>query len=177
MTQADSGAFLASVRLLGRLALRLPRAFWLATSAAWGVMIWSFSSRSPSNEQGSGLWSWISNMAHAPLFGLLALMLALALPREETALGHKWARFGVQDFRLAFWAVVLFGLTDEFHQSMVPGRNASVFDLITDWSAAYITLGVAVVAGRAGTQEPAFRKRLGLGVLICCLTGLLATFF
>jgi hypothetical protein len=115
-------------------------------------------------------------MAHAPLFGLLALWLALALPREQTQLGHEWARSGLLDFRLVFWSVALYGLVDEFHQASVPGRNPSIFDLFTDWSAAYITLGVAAAAGRANLEEPAMRRRLAKGVLICCLAGLAATF-
>lgn len=176
MTEPGSGLVLGLLRGAGRQALRLPRAFWFVLALLWGAGIWWLSERQLSGAEGAILWGWIGNMAHAPLFGLLALWLALALPREPTKLGHKWARFGLLDFRLVFWSVVLYGLVDEYHQSSVPGRDSSIYDLFTDWAAAYITLGVAAAAGRAGLEEREMRRRLAKGVLICCLTGLAATF-
>ncbi len=176
MTGELEGPALRIIRSLGGAAVRLPRVLWLAVAITWGGMIWWLSSREAGPEGGNLLGGWVSNMAHAPLFGLLTLWLAFALPREPTPLGQPWARFGLLDFRLVFWSVVLYGLLDEFHQSTVPGRDASVFDLFTDWSAAYVTLGVAAAAGRAGLREAELRRRLAKGVLICCLAGLAATF-
>jgi hypothetical protein len=179
LTGAEStqqrGLWLGLIRRTGRWALRLPRWFWLAAAVAWAGGIWYLSSR-PGGRESTGLFhSWAANMAHAPLFGLLALWIALALPREETALGFTWARFGLLDFRLAFWAVVAYGLLDEYHQSTTGTRDASVYDLLTDWAAAYITLGIAALAGRAEVDERTMRRHLIKGVAICCLTGLAAT--
>ena len=39
---------------------------------------------------------------------------------------------------LAFGLALFYGLTDEFHQHFVPGRDASVFDLLVDGLGAFI---------------------------------------
>jgi len=40
----------------------------------------------------------------------------------------------------AFLIAAIYGLTDEYHQSFVPGRNADVFDLATDAVAAGLAI-------------------------------------
>ena len=168
----DSRRTLASLRAAGDFLLRRPRPGLLAVVVAWMALIWTLSSRMLSGDPLHLIFVWLSNGVHAPLFGLLGLGVVAMLPRTG-----GWPRLDVRQVSLVLALVLTYALIDELHQSTVPGRDASIFDLFTDWSAAYITLGVAVVAGRAGTQEPAFRRRLGLGVLICCLAGLMATFF
>lgn len=71
-------------------------------------------------------------LAHALIYGLLAAAILRALPPRLRA---------DQPGRAA--AIVLavcfgYGLTDEFHQSFVPGRDASLGDLLADVAGAAI---------------------------------------
>ena len=66
--------------------------------------------------------------AHLLAFGLLALL-------------ARWAFDGLP--RAAMWSVVLtsvFGASDEWHQSFVPGRRAAIDDWLLDTAAACLAL-------------------------------------
>ena len=165
---------LAVIRGSGRLAVALPRSFWALIAALWAGGIYYLSSRASPPSEPSYLWAWIANMAHAPLYGLLALWLALALPRQDSPLGHKWSRLEPKQFHLVLWTVLAFAISDELHQSAVAGRDASLFDLFTDFCAAFITLRVATAAPTSITPKQ-MNHRLTKGVLICCLAALAAT--
>ena len=69
------------------------------------------------------LWS-PDKILHAIVFGILAFLLvcSLAPPHART-----WRRVW-----LVTLAVALYGLTDEYHQSFVPGREASMYDALAD---------------------------------------------
>jgi len=62
-------------------------------------------------------------VAHAFLYFIFEILVFLMLKNS------KLARFSVP---LAILVVLLYGLTDEFHQYFVPGRDASVFDFAAD---------------------------------------------
>jgi VanZ family protein len=72
---------------------------------------------------------------HAGAYAVLAALAAWALTRGR--------------LRAATWPVllaaclisVLYGATDEFHQSFVPGRDADVFDLFADALGAFAAAG------------------------------------
>ncbi|MDG1498655.1 MAG: VanZ family protein [Planctomycetota bacterium] len=166
---------LVIIRGSGRLAVALPRSFWFATATAWAGGIYYLSSLSSPPSEPSYLWAWIANMAHAPLYGLLALWLALALPRADSDLGHKWSRLDPKHFHLVLWSVVAYAVLDELHQGAIAGRDASPYDLLTDFCAAFITLKVATAAVQDVTPKQ-MNRRLIRGVLVCCLAGLAATF-
>jgi VanZ family protein len=165
---------LTVIRGSGRLAVALPRSFWLGTAALWAGGIYYLSSRPSPPAEGSYLWAWIANMAHAPLYGLLALWLALALPREDCSLGHKWSRLEPKYFHLVLWTVLAFAISDELHQISVAGRDSSPFDLFTDFCATFITLKVATTAPTDITPKQMARD-LKKGVLLCSLAALAAT--
>jgi VanZ family protein len=61
----------------------------------------------------------IDKVAHFLVFGLLATLLL----RSPLSRGKAW---------LAILIVSLFGITDEWHQSFVPGRSCDVYDWISD---------------------------------------------
>lgn len=63
-------------------------------------------------------------LAHAVFYGVLCVLLArsLAPPRVTT-----WKRA-----LLLIILVTAYGFTDEYHQLFVPGRNASVLDVLAD---------------------------------------------
>jgi len=61
---------------------------------------------------------------HLVCYGILALLLLWALPA-----GVVRPRYRVV---LAVLLATLYGASDEFHQSFVPGRSATAFDVIVD---------------------------------------------
>lgn len=55
---------------------------------------------------------------------------------------------------IAWFIAIVYALTDEFHQSFVPGRHPSVWDvLIFDNFGALISLGLATVYGKQKQPE------------------------
>jgi len=84
-----------------------------------------------------GLWEFlIKKSAHLIAYGVLALLLARAL-----------VAWGMPARRAAILAVILaifYALLDEVHQSLVPGRHASLMDIGLDAAGA----GLFIVAGR-----------------------------
>jgi VanZ family protein len=63
---------------------------------------------------------------HAGAFGVLALLATWALARGRTHAATS------RMLLAACLITVLYGVTDEYHQSFVPGRDASVYDLLAD---------------------------------------------
>ncbi|MFO3796151.1 MAG: VanZ family protein [Anaerolineales bacterium] len=105
---------------------------WLATFLWMGVIF--FLSSRPADE--------------LPSFGLYDLLLKKSGHLSGYAiLGwlflRSWESLGIHTQRaqmLALLSSVLYAITDEFHQSFVPGRHASVIDVLID--TAGIALGV-----------------------------------
>lgn len=68
-----------------------------------------------------------SILAHLLLFGMLASFIQVTL--------WSWTTFTNHSFRLALIAIVLaalYGISDEFHQSFVVGRNMSASDMLVN---------------------------------------------
>lgn len=107
---------------------------WIVAALAWAAFIFALSSL-PANDLVLDLPNvpGLDKMAHAVLFGVLAALLAQALR-------------GAGEVRSIVLAVVLasaYGVTDEWHQSSVPGRDADVFDWGADTFGAILSgLGV-----------------------------------
>jgi VanZ family protein len=86
-------------------------------------------------------WPEIQDIvAHLALYAVLALLWERALRRTGVRRPALWV----------FAIVVLYGLSDEFHQSFVPGRTATLFDVATDAVAAGLALGIAAWARQQG---------------------------
>jgi len=91
----------------------------------WMAGIYWLSSRSDLGPSGNDPVVQIaSNLAHLPLFAGLAFCWFKTLAAMPHA---SWRRYGVAFLASATWA----GL-DEWHQSFVPGREASVVDSVLD---------------------------------------------
>jgi hypothetical protein len=89
-------------------------------------------------------------LVHLALYGLLAGLCARGFVRGSgPGLGLGLGRVLV----LAALLSTLYGITDELHQSFVPGRNCDWHDVVAD--AAGSVLGAAFVVGLA------FRRRRG----------------
>ena len=106
------------------------RSLRLVPSLLWMTVIFALSSQ-PQFPQPFG-WSafLMSVVAHLLLYGTLAVLLLIGLkhrsrPRRSTYL-------------LAVVIAVGYGVTDEIHQSFVPGRDASLFDLVVNATGAAV---------------------------------------
>ena len=161
---------LAPLRRFGAWLQRLPRWAGPLLALAWMALIWQLSNLPSSDERASFPKGWLTNAAHAPLFGLLALWWILALPRRE-----GWPVLGRAALLAVLGAVLAYGALDEWHQSSVPGRDASVLDLATDVVGAACTLWLAAYVGTPGASAGGTLRRIGLGLLFCALAGLAAT--
>ena len=76
----------------------------------------------------------LDKILHSVIYGVLAVTVLFAFPARKYSV-HPW--------KMSFLVVLfclLYGVSDEFHQSFVPNRCPSVFDLIAD------TGGAAVAA-------------------------------
>ncbi|RLD13355.1 hypothetical protein DRI50_07350 [candidate division KSB1 bacterium] len=65
-------------------------------------------------------------IVHFLIFGILGWLLVRGMIMEST----KWIRRNA--YFIAVLVGFLFALSDEWHQSLVPGRDASVGDLLAD---------------------------------------------
>lgn len=146
----------------------VPPVLGLALAAGWMGLIWALSSRPPSDlSLGTPTGAWVSNLAHGPEYAGLALWLALAARRAGADVAPA--------ARAAFW-IVLFcaahGVVDELHQATVPGRDASLLDVVTDVCGA----AAAVFVLRAADDRRRFARAILLGLAACSAAAGLATF-
>ncbi len=97
--------------------------YW-ALACAWMLLVFYFSSQSDNAALSLlGLIPFGDKLIHGLVFGILALFLYLA----------------TENPKLAVTLAVFYGLSDEFHQHFVPGRQTDVFDWLAD------TLGAILV--------------------------------
>lgn len=82
---------------------------------------------------------------HFMAYALLALLWWRALSR-----GKKTDR---TTLALAFVIAVLYGLSDEFHQSFVPGRHPSPWDVLIDAAGAAVAVGVIWLMKSRNTKD------------------------
>lgn len=134
------------------------------------ALIWQLSDL-PSGDEPRILWgAWLSNCAHAPLFGLLALWCVVALPRAD-----GWPRLGPRALAAILLLVLAYGVVDELHQGTTPGRHPSAFDVLTDLVGAACSLWLAGHVGSRGATARSTGLRLVAGLALCALAGLVAT--
>lgn len=78
----------------------------------------------------------VSNAIHIPAYAVLSFLWFKSFKVKEGL------RLGMRVSIFIFIALVLFAISDEVHQSFVPGRTASVIDVVLDVLG--IGLGLAV---------------------------------
>ena len=76
----------------------------------------------------------IDKILHATAYGVLAFTVLYAIPREILRKSSFPVLSGVIIFCL------FYGISDEFHQSFINGRDASVWDVLADAAGAVITV-------------------------------------
>lgn len=167
-----SAPTLGALRRTGDLLTRVPRGVWLGVAALWMVFIWRLSGGTPPDTPVGFFWATLGNLVHAPLFGLLALWLALALPRGGPR--PRWPLLSTALVGAVVVLVGLYGAVDEWHQSLVPGRTPSVRDLGIDLVGAYATLAVARYVSRAEAREAGVHRRLLAASAACIGAALVA---
>ena len=153
----------------GQVLLAQPR--WLSWLApiAWAAAIFSLSASDGVLEDLPVLpfQGFIWNFAHPVVFGVLALLVVPVAPRRVEG-GRRWTAMSAIG---AVWTVVLvtlYGVTDELHQSTVPGRDASLLDVLSDGVGASAVIVVVLYLGRDEPNPGGLRVRL-LGGLIGCM--------
>ena len=170
---ASAGPTLAALRAAGRVLLRLGRVGGVVVAALWMTFIWTLSAQSFPDEEFVVWEAWVANLAHAPLFGLLALWwLPVVLARAE---GRGLPPVGAGRAVLTVGLVLAFGFVDEWHQSQVPGRDPSLQDIATDVVGALCVLAVAGYVARPDATDAGTWRRLGLGLLACGAAAMVAT--
>lgn len=164
-----SGFWLALLWRIGGFLLRVPAILTWALTAIWMLLIWSLSSRTFEQppEVGAAVWQVVANLAHAPLFGILALLVAALVLRRKHAGG--WPRVERLDAVVILGWVLLWGALDEWHQSTTPGRHPSPLDVVTDLVGALSVLWIIAYlgTGAGGPTESGLRRRLFIGLLSC----------
>lgn len=110
----------------GRITRWIPALPALATLAtlAWMGLIFALSSRSTIPVPFGPSAELISIAGHFAVYAVLAMLLRWAIESLNLT--------GRRRFVLALTGAVAYGLTDEWHQSFVPGRDASVLDIMVD---------------------------------------------
>jgi VanZ family protein len=93
-----------------------------AAPLAWMALIFALSAQSQLPNLTPGLPDLQSIAGHLLSYGILAALWFRALSRARVPRPVLWALL----------LAVLYGLSDEFHQSFVPGRTPAIFDLVLD---------------------------------------------
>jgi VanZ family protein len=165
---ASAGTF--ATTLAGALS-RAPRWLGAALFLSWAALMFILSAE-PAPEIGRilrPLGAWGHNTLHAPEYAVFALLFLWATARANEKLADTRRRVWV-----CVVVVLLYGASDEWHQSFTPGRDASVCDVLTD-----LTGGVSAVLLLRAAEEGAGHVRmlriLVLAVLACALAALIAT--
>jgi VanZ family protein len=105
-----------------------------APPIAYAGLIFFLSSQSTFPHLPPGLWDF-DKLLHAVEYAVLALLLLRAT-------GSAWVAFALAS---------LYGVSDELHQSFVPGRSATVYDALAD--AVGAALAVFPLSRRLGKRE------------------------
>lgn len=119
----------------------------LIPAIAWMGIIFAMSSQSTIPQTPSLPADLIAIAGHLVAFGVLAALLYLGLASWLPGTGLRAA--------VAFVMTVLYGVSDEFHQSFVPGRDASLFDVVVDGIGAAVALAIILVLIRLRQQDRA----------------------
>lgn len=118
----------------------------------WMAIIFVLSSQPGGIDSGSGRlrFGW-EKLAHFMVFGLLGLLVANAL----TTGGMRSRRF--------WWTFVvcaIFAVSDELHQTLVPGRTPTVLDIFIDMSGSVIGYaGFMILSASTFARRAVARRR------------------
>ncbi len=112
----------------------VPAYIWLAAWLGWMTWIFVLSAQESPPVPRSG-FSWEDKVQHAITYAVLAF---LTLRVAERAARRRGA--AVATYAFAFVWAALYGLSDEWHQGFVPGRDASAADWLADAAGAALVV-------------------------------------
>lgn len=116
--------------------------FW-GLALIWMAVIFAFSSQANSGAYTEAYLQEanvpVRKLAHMFEFAVLAVLYQTALARSITKADGQ-AKIKFKHYCLAFILAVLYALSDEWHQSFVPGRSSSLLDSGVDAIGALIGL-------------------------------------
>jgi len=101
-------------------------------AVVWMALIFGLSSQQEFPSPGGLSLELQAVVAHLALFGTLALLITFAFDHLQ----HSTLEFD----SLVIVVVTLYGISDEIHQSFVPGRSTTFFDVIVDCLGAILAL-------------------------------------
>lgn len=103
---------------------------------AWAILIFLGSSLPPAQVSGNSLFNFVAHkLVHLFEYGLLYLLAYRSL------VSNFWQLDKGSVLRALFF-VLLFGFFDEYHQSLVPGREARPADAALDFLSALVVLSL-----------------------------------
>jgi len=115
---------------------------WLPAAAVASGIFWF------SHQSGSGLPdTGVDKIQHALAYGVLALALWHGLGNR-----FRVPRVAARRGMIAATIAALYGWSDEFHQSFIPGRDASLYDWIADVFGAVVVVTMLAWASFAGLR-------------------------
>lgn len=164
----------ALLRAAGSLLLALPRPLAWLLPFAWMGLIWFLSAQRIDAPGGAfGLWGFLGNWAHAPLFGFLALFWTALLLRPWRGIDPgRWPRLEPRVAALVMLLVGGYGVIDELHQRATGGRQSSAMDVVTDLAGAACVLWVVSALGSPAPGAPAVGER---GLRLRLIVGVVGT--
>ncbi|MBM9519788.1 VanZ family protein [Desulforhopalus vacuolatus] len=91
-----------------------------------------FLSNIPGDQLNLPYFPGMDKIAHGGIYGLLASAVLFALQ-------PRWRRnFPFKAICLTVFFCIFYGITDEFHQSFIPGRSPDIFDVFADSIGAFL---------------------------------------
>jgi len=159
------------LRRIGRRLLRIPAQISWVPALAWAALIWWLSSQEVIDPPPLiPALPVLGNLVHAVEFGMLALWAVLVLPRR-----NGWPVIDRATIPRCLVPMFAYALVDEWHQSAVPHRNASLLDVLTDAVGIVSVLWVIAYLGQGRADGPGLGRRLAIGMTGCLCAAWLAT--
>ena len=172
MRASRLGRGILFMRWIARQLLAIPRPLAWIPPVAWGTAIWMLSSKRVDLGRlpELGFIPLVGNLFHAFEFGVLALLCLPMLPRKDS-----WVDFSGGFLRVLAGVCIVFGFLDEWHQSWVPGRSASLLDWGTDVVGIAASLIMAQLLGNPELTRARFYRSICIAFLCCLVAAGLAT--
>ena len=131
--------------------VRVPTAVWCLPAIAYAALIFALSSTTlpPGAEPLPGLFR-LDKLLHIAEYGILGMLVAMAA--SHLAPNFRWGHLA------SLLAGIGYAASDEFHQTLVPGRRGDVWDFLADVLG--VALGVLIVLWLAWRSAPRIEEPL-----------------